>query len=349
LSAKLPEIYSSLASDLQRFFIRVPGSRGDTVPGILWFVTYATLLGLIFFGVLPWFWGFIIGVIALALYVAWSAIAAIGQGGYTDEGAVEADRWRRFKTYLLEIKKFGDLAAAQEIIDRYFGYAVALGVEEVVLQQTVELGGLRPLWMPSSSQPATSTQPGETGQAPRPASSRPGRFPWNRGRRPTRPSVFERPTLAGMSVQLGDGVRQASRELGSVLATAAGDAGSAGRTVVLNSLMRRREMEWKPNTPVSQVLDDILRQSVSDARAIQAREVERRAAARSRSGESSGGSWWDSGNGGSSRSSSRSNAGFGSSSRSFGGSSSSSSSRGSSTRSTSGGSRSAGGGRSGFR
>ena len=372
LRAKLPDIYALLGRDVQQFFIKVPGSRGDTIPGVLWLVVYGTLLGLMFIGWLPIWAGFLIGFAAIFIYVAWSAIYETTQAGYSDAGAQEADRWRRFKTYLLDIKKYGDLGAAQEILDRYFGYAVALGVENVVLAQASNLGGLRPVWMPNVHDSYSSTPSRDPIRQSRGAEPRIGRSP---ATRPSIPRVMpNRPTLAGMSVQLGNSLRQASNNLGSLLSTAAGDANSATRTVVLNSQLQRREMQWKPNTPVERVLDDILRQSVSDAREVQAREVARRNQARS-SSASGWGDWDSGGNDSRSRSRSRSSGGFGrssggssnrnsssrsSSSRSSWGSSnssnrSSSSSRSSSSRSSSSSSsrssssRSGGGGRSGFR
>jgi hypothetical protein len=344
LRASLPEIYASLAGDLQKYFIHIPGSGSDAIPGSLWFITYATLIGLMFFEIIPWLVGFILGFIALLVFVVWSAIYHTTQGSYNDEGARAADQWRRFKTYLQNIKKYGDLAAAQEILDRYFGYAVALGVENVVLAQASDMGSQPPVWMPGGY---TSGQ-SPIRPRPRDQTSTPG-FPWPRPSTP-RPSLPpsapaqmpQLPSLAGMSAQLGDSIRRASSNLGSLLSTAAGDANSAARTVVVNSQLRRREMEWKPNTPVNTVLDDILRQSVADAREVQAREIARRQAARTRPSESSGGGWnWSSGG---SSSSSRSSSSFGRSS--FGSSSRSSSS---SHSSSGGSSRSGGGGRSGFR
>jgi hypothetical protein len=352
LRAALPEIYALLAADVQKFFIRTPGSGSDTISGSTWFFVYATLLALMFFEIIPWYIGFVIGFLALLIFVGWSAIHETGQGGYSDEGALEADRWRRFKTYLEEIKKYGDHGAAQEILDRYFGYAVALGVADVVLAQASELGGMQPTWMPSGD---ILSQPQQ--QRPRPTTdmntgTNTGTFPWIRPVRP-RPSAPEaprqRPTLAGMSEKLGSSIRQASRDLGGLLATAAGDASAAPRSVTVNSQLRRREMQWKANTPVSSVLDDILRQSVSDAREIQAREAARRATERNFARrEASGWGGGDSGGwgGGGGRSSSRSSSSFGSSSRS---SSSSSSRSSSSSSSRSSSSRSSGGGRSGFR
>lgn len=345
LRNNLPEIYAQLAADLQQLYIRVPGSGFEAVPGSLWFFTYAVLLGLMFFEIIPWLTGFILGFVALIIYVAWSAIHETGQGGYSDAAALEADCWRRFKTYLREIKKYGDQGAAQEIIDRYFGYAVAFGVEDVVLSHAMQLGSLEPLWMPGGS-----TMRSEPSRQQRRTGTRVSNIPWPRSTSQPAPApdaTVQRPTLAGMSASLGDSIRQASRNLGSLLSTAAGDAGASARNVTLNSQLRRREMTWKPNTSVTTILDDILRQSVSDAREIQAREIARRAAARRESTSSS--DWnWGSG-GGSSSSRSRSSSSFGRSSSSSWGSSSRSSSSSSRSSSSSSSSRSSGGGRSGFR
>ena len=340
LRANLPEIYSVLASDLQTYFIGIPGSDNDAVPGSMWFTIYAILLGLMFFEIIPWFIGFGLGFVVLLIFVIWSATQQTSKGGYTDAGALEADRWRRFRTYLLEIKKYGDQGAAQEIIDRYFGYAVALGVENVLLAQAADMGTTRPVWMPRPSifnrpdhepirEPRDPTQPTINFLKPRP-------------RPTTQADAPQPPTLAGMSVQLGKSISQASRNLGALLATAAGDADSVARKVTVNSQLRRREMEWQPNTPVTSILDDIMRQSVADAREVQAREIARRTAARSASRQSSGGGNWGGGSSSSSSTSSRSSS-------SFGRSSSSSRRSSSSSRSSSSRSRSSGGGRSGFR
>ncbi len=61
-------------------------------------------------------------------------------------GAVEAARWRAFRRYLAGLKRYGDLKAAQEALDRYFPYAIALGVKEIVLKQAGESGARMPSW-----------------------------------------------------------------------------------------------------------------------------------------------------------------------------------------------------------
>lgn len=348
LRSHLPELYAHLGRDVQQYFIGVP-DRGRRVPFILWLILFGVLASLVLLGVASIFLAAVIGLLAGILLVSFGR--SEGGGSYSNQGALEAERWQRFKNYLVDLRQYGDQAAAQEILDRYFGYAVALGVEQVVLAQAESLGAGGPVWMPlptSTSTPTSSSQewPPRPVQHPRP---KPNLGSVLGVPRPQPSAPRPRPTLAGMSEQLGGSLRRASHNMGSLLATAAGSSDSSARSVVLDSRLRRREMQWQPGTPVATVLDDILKQSVSDVREIHARaeaqRIERaqraaRESARERSGGSSSG-------GSSSGSGWRSSGGFGrSSSSSSSRSSSSSSSRSSSS---SGGSRSGGGGRSGFR
>ncbi|MCC6169730.1 MAG: DUF2207 domain-containing protein [Caldilineaceae bacterium] len=349
LRSHLPELYAQLGRDVQQYFIGTP-DRGRRVPPILWGILFGVLASLVLFGVLSVLLAAVIGLLVGILLVSFGR--SEGAAAYSNQGAQEADRWRRFKNYLADLRQYGDQAAAQEILDRYFGYAVALGVEQVVLAQAESLGAGGPVWMPlPTSAPTSSSAPSSSQQWPARPRPRPrpnlGSILGTPRPRPTAPRP--RPTLAGMSERLGGSLRRASSDLGTLLATAAGSSDSSGRSVVLDSRLRRREMQWQPGTPVATVLDDILRQSVSDVREIQARaeaqRIERaqRAASDDRPGGSSSGSHGSSSH--SSGSGWRSSGGFGRSS-----SSSSSSSRSSSSSSrSSGSSRSGGGGRSGFR
>ncbi|MFZ1395472.1 MAG: DUF2207 domain-containing protein, partial [Candidatus Promineifilaceae bacterium] len=65
----------------------------------------------------------------------------------TEQAQKEAQKWQGFKLYLSEIQQFGNLAEAQEILDNYFAYAVALGVDERLLAQIEALGGKMPTWL----------------------------------------------------------------------------------------------------------------------------------------------------------------------------------------------------------
>ena len=44
------------------------------------------------------------------------------------KGEAEKERWVLFGNYLRNLQEYGELGAAKEIFNRYFSYAVALGV-----------------------------------------------------------------------------------------------------------------------------------------------------------------------------------------------------------------------------
>jgi hypothetical protein len=354
LRAKLPEVYAQLSRDIQQEFIAVPGRRRlGGAAGALWLILTVAVAGGALLGALGAGFAFLFSVGAGFLILIVGSGASAASGKYSAAAEQEADQWRRFRTYLTDIKRYGDQGEAQAILDRYFGYAIALGVVDVVLAQVAAANVRPPRWLPSAS-PTWDHESTARPQQPtwRPAWTPPRPAPATSQAEAPAPAAGL-PSFAEMSVQLGDTLRRASSDLGALLQTAAGDASGAPRTVILDSRLQRRELTWQPGAPVGKVLDDLLHQGVSDARAIQTREADRRrreaeAAARAAAArrETSRGS------GSSGSSSSRASGGFGSrsSSSSFSRSSSSSSSRSSSSSSSrSSSSRGGGGGRSGFR
>ena len=331
LQGHLPELYAAMGQDVQQYLLRTPRQPRDLgrlVPFLMvgWFLFIVTLMrqtgGLgLGFGSLP---SWVIGSF-LVLVTAMIALNLVGGWRRNDLGEREAQRWIRFRNYLSDLQRYGDLAAAQAILDRHFAYAVALGVETAVLNQVTGLGGVQPPWMAARPTSSTGSQPDTA--PPGSSQPRPTRLRGWPFLRPAAGTGGERPTLAATSRQWGASLSSASQEMGRLLAAGAGD--SAATRVTLNSPLQSRAMSWEAGTPVNRILDDILRQSLADTRQVQA---QRQAAARtapSSGGSSSGGSSWRSSSG------SRSSGGFGS--RSSSRSSSSSSSR-----------RSGGGGRSGF-
>ena len=96
------------------------------------------------------------GVVALAPALAVAIVGVVllavsrWMARRTPVGVDEANRWRAFRNYLLRIKEYGTVAAAQRILDRYFAYAVALDVDELLLAQAEEMGGRVPVWTTSS-------------------------------------------------------------------------------------------------------------------------------------------------------------------------------------------------------
>ncbi len=95
----------------------------------------------------PYGWLVLPTLIALALVGVMLIIVARWMPRRTTKGAEEAARWQAFQRYLENLKRYGDLEQAQRIIDQAFPYAVALGVEQVVLRQAAELGAQSPVWL----------------------------------------------------------------------------------------------------------------------------------------------------------------------------------------------------------
>jgi len=157
----------------------------------------------------------------------------------TTKGAEEAARWRAFRRYLENLKGYGDLDSAQEILDEDFPYAVALGVEKVVLRQAESLGAQAPYWLvpthisvgsassalagsPVSLGPAQGllrgllVSPGRLERMLSQPAPRPRTQPYLAPRRPGDLS------LDGMSERMGSSLDNASASLGGLLDDAAG-------------------------------------------------------------------------------------------------------------------------------
>jgi len=229
--AILPLVYAQMGNETNHFFDESPTQarhrwsvRGQWL--VLLGVIFAVGLALRFFNELGWL------AIAPGVAAALAGFALIFASQWmprrTTAGVEETQRWLAFRTYLRNLQQYGDVNQAQRILDRYFAYAVALDVEQVVLEQAADLGGAMPDWSytpsweplrrsyPRRSQPSTpssaglpplSTPPfgGQTATAPAPSG--------------------ERPSLSGMSKHLGSSLTNASQNLGSLLRTAANDDG----------------------------------------------------------------------------------------------------------------------------
>ena len=192
----------------------------------------------------------------------------------TTLGIEEAARWRAFRRYLRNLKRFGDLEAAQAILDRHFPYAVALDVDEIVLQQTDEMDAQLPIWMvpvpvnvgrphaeikqrPLRDRVAGGLRP------PRPASGSPRTAT-------ARPSLSERPagadvSLQGLSDSLSRSLNSASRSLSSVLNTAVGELDDARSPfeVAARGVGKATAWSWEAGTTTMKILGDILDESAS--------------------------------------------------------------------------------------
>ena len=197
----------------------------------------------------------------------------------TTLGIEEAARWRAFRRYLENLKAFSDLEHAQAVLDRYFPYAVAMDVDEIVLQQAEEMDARIPIWMIPApvdvqrgarrtiASPGSGRRLGDRLQEglrlPRPADASP------RAAR-TRPALSARPasanrSLQGLSDSLSRSLNSASRSLSSLLNTAVGDIDDIDSPfeIAVKGAGKATTLSWKAGTTTMKVLSDILEESSS--------------------------------------------------------------------------------------
>jgi hypothetical protein len=231
----LPVFYAEMGEQVAPFFDALPGqSRRRWLSWGQWGVILGVILALFLaMGYADRIGWLALGP-ALAFFIFGLGLVWVSRHmpRRTDSGVEEAQRWRAFKRYLSNLKQYAGVEDAQKILDRYFAYAVALDVEEVVLNTAAEMGTRIPTWsygpvlrrtqagrssLPSSSQPATT---GGSLGLPQPTASE----------RPVLTAPQSRSigtTLNEASRNLGLRLNQSSAQLGRVLSTAAGDPSTA--------------------------------------------------------------------------------------------------------------------------
>lgn len=148
--AILPKVYEAMAQEADAFFAERPEKvRGNwrsigvlvLLGGLALLCVGISLLGRDV-GSLACFPGLAVigGSVGIFIIARWMPRR-------TSAGALEAAKWRAFQRFLQDLKKHADLPNAQYMLDRYFAYAVALDVEDVVIRHAAELGARPPLWM----------------------------------------------------------------------------------------------------------------------------------------------------------------------------------------------------------
>jgi uncharacterized membrane protein YgcG len=273
----LPALYAAMGEEMVNYFHgggrRRAGCLSSNVVPFIGFLIFAGMALLLSSGIAEV--GVTMAVLcAFGLFffiVFLQALRGVFKSGLTDAGTQEANRWLGFKAYLQDIQKFGDLPEAQEILDRYFAYAVALGVEERFLQQVRALGGVTPAWLGGGELPDGSPW------RSRPLTGRPWyRRPWyQRGAwsarparpvtaapRPVKPESAEdqRPALQRVSDALTGSLSNANTSLTRTLNTAvSGSQEPVG--VRIKAAGQEVQMNWSADTPVDQMLGDIMRKS----------------------------------------------------------------------------------------
>ncbi|MFQ5420612.1 MAG: DUF2207 domain-containing protein, partial [Anaerolineae bacterium] len=185
-------------------------------------------------------------------------------------GKKEAQKWLGFKAYLQEISRFGTMPEAQEIMERYFAYALALGVDEALLAQAQKMGIKLPRWIADGRYPDGTPWHNET-SLPQ-TRRRYGRWQrrWQRGSwlpRPPRPQTTSPATngggisLQGLSDQLTGSLAAAGSRMTTMLNTAVGDA--APVDVVIRGAGQYTKLEWEPGTSLDTMMRDIMHKTQS--------------------------------------------------------------------------------------
>jgi uncharacterized membrane protein YgcG len=193
----------------------------------------------------------------------------------TTLGIEEAARWRAFRRYLKNLKLFGDTEDAQAVLDRYFPYAVALDVDEVVLRQAEKMDAKVPIWMlPAPVDVGTTAATTQRQRGLRDRMTRGFRMPRPADAAPraakVRPALSERPagadvSLQGLSDNLSRSLNRASRSLSSLLNAAVGQVDDLDSPfeVVVRGAGTATKLSWKAGTSTMKILGDILEESSS--------------------------------------------------------------------------------------
>ncbi len=147
--AVLPRVYEQMGEEASQFFAGRPDKVRRTWQSLATLVVFGGMLVLCFgttllgrdAGLLACLPGLAILIGGVGLF-----ITARWMPRRTSAGALEAAKWRAFQRFLQDLKKHGDLPNAQYMLDRYFAYAVALEVEEVLIKQAAAMGAQLPVW-----------------------------------------------------------------------------------------------------------------------------------------------------------------------------------------------------------
>ena len=263
----LPAVYTAMAQEMVTFFY---GSGASWRSGLrkalplLWFGLTAVfmftflptlmddnpVLGmLLFFGPFA-----LMSFLMNKLGPARAALSQLGQQ--------EAKKWQGFKVYLQDIQRYGDLAEAQEILDRYFAYAVALGVEGKLLAQAGELGGYAPVWVGNGR-----LQDGSSWQN-QPYNHKVYRRPWYRRgswlprKRPVTQAQTTvangRPFLQTISDSLTRSLNEASTKMTDLLNTAVGEGKTQPLTI--SAAGQTKKISWEPGSSINSVVSEIMKE-----------------------------------------------------------------------------------------
>jgi uncharacterized membrane protein YgcG len=271
LPGELPQLTKTMGEEMVGYFYGRKGWRAKYGQSIN-FIAMLAIFGMMAFVVmndLATRWNVPIPVFMVGGMLLWILIGtrfSRKPRPLTEQAKKEAQKWQGFKLYLSEIQQFGSLAEAQEILDSYFAYAVALGVDERLLAQIEALGGKMPVWL-------------EEGRPGQPAQRRSWQERWQRrlargSWRPTPPRPATavpvatslpdfgmengRPPLEKMSDSLAIGLERNSDRLADLLNTAVGSQDSDAPDIVLNAAGQTVKLDWDGDQSVDSMMNDIM-------------------------------------------------------------------------------------------
>jgi len=269
---QLPRVYQEMGEEASQFFDELPAvaRRRWLVRGqwlVILALAAAVLLGIWYLTTIGWvaIWP------ALALLLTGAVLIYVSRHmpRRTNVGVEEAQRWRAFRTYLRNLQKYGSLDDAQRILDRYFAYAVAFDVEEVVLQQAEEMGGHLPPWSHTPTWQPYRRPYRRMGYPQQPGG--PVLLPTGQSGSGTGPAIppvstpslpAERPSLSGMSRRLGRGLEDVSSGFGALLSQTAGPGeGNTPFDSILDGTQVASRTGGKVAMTTLEILGEILEES----------------------------------------------------------------------------------------
>jgi hypothetical protein len=288
----LPPMFAAMAQEMVVFYY---GSDNNAwgrwllrlSPFLFFLMTMVIVTFIVPFSMIGTFLSYATFIIGFILLIFLRRKARGSRKSLTRLGEEEVKKWNGFKAYLQDIQKYGDLAEAQEILDRHFAYAIALGVEESLLNQVGYWGGYAPAWA------GDSTLSDGSAWHNRPFNRKIHRRPWYRrgawlptkrsDPQPQSPVENGRPALQTISDNLTRSLNDASGKITTLLNTAVGDGQTQPLTI--RAAGQTKEINWQPGTAINKVVSEIMlaTQSVRPSSSVSSRSSS------GSSGRSSGG------------------------------------------------------------
>lgn len=155
-----------IRSDLYRemvdrgYFVRSPDATRRKWRALAWGGIAASIIAGIVVTILTDAWALLP---AIASVIIWSVLLRVARRmpQKTRHGAEAAAKWRAFRTYLKDIRKYESLENATDLFDRYLAYAVAFELEKQWVKDFERAGAPVPRWYHSAGDILVLPEAGE--------------------------------------------------------------------------------------------------------------------------------------------------------------------------------------------